>query len=428
MKGRVRTVKQRKFWKRHAGAIAMLILPALGKADVILDWNLIMQAIVTTQPPFPQARFAAITQLAVFEAVNSITHDYQPYLGTITASPGASPEAATITAAHTVLKSYFPASALSLDAARATSLAAILDGTAKNDGIAVGEAAAAAIMAARANDGSSPPAFFLPPSANPGDWQLTPSCTAAGGAFFHWQNVTPFGIISAGQFRIDPPPELAGGRYAEAYNEVKEVGDINSTQRPQDRTNVALFYASVTPVRIFNPIARLLSASEGKSLSENAHDFAILNMAISDAAVATFEAKYHYNFWRPETAIHDAALDGNDRTDPDATFKPLVITPCFPSYPSAHGTLSNAARDVMERAYGNVSFAITLSTPAVPGVSLTYTNLKQITDDISDARVYGGIHFRTDQKAGGLMGSRLGQWVYEHNLRRVGGEDAGSGQ
>src|SRR5215831_17927287 len=368
-------MRKTQFWKRYVGAIALLILPVLGKADVIIDWNTVMQAIVSTQPPFPQARFAAITQLAVFEAVNSITHDYQPYLGTITAPPGASAEAAAIAAAHTVLKGYFPGSALSLDAARATSLATIPNSTGKTDGIAVGEAAAAAVMAARANDGSSPLAFFLPTSANPGDWQLTPSCTAAGGAFFNWQNVTPFGIPSASQFRIDPPPELAGGRYAQAYNEVKEVGDINSTQRPQDRTNVALFYASVTPIRIFNPVARLLSANQAKSLSANAHDFAILNMAISDAAVATFETKYHYNFWRPETAIHNAALDGNDRTDPDATFQPLIETPCFPSYPSAHGILSNAARFAMKRIYGNASFTITFSTPAVPGVRLTYTNL-----------------------------------------------------
>jgi hypothetical protein len=191
---------------------------------------------------------------------------------------------------------------------------------------------------------------------------------------------------------------------------------------------VALFYANVTPVRIFNPVGRLLSATQGRSLSENAHDFAILNMAISDAAVATFEAKYHYNFWRPETAIHQAAFDGNERTDPDATFQPFIITPCFPSYPSAHGVLSNAARYAMERIYGNVSFSITFSTPAVPGVSLTYSNLGQITDDIADARVYGGIHFRTDQDAGSLMGLRIGQWVSQHNLRRTRGNDAGGDQ
>ena len=408
-------------WKRYAGAVALLVLPALGKADVVQDWNAIMQTTVSTLPPFPEARSAAITQLAVFEAVNSITHDYQPYLGTITAPVGASPEAAAISAAYTVLRALFPANAVSLDAARATSLAAIPSGRAKNDGIAVGQSAAMAMMAARANDGSSPLTFFMPTSANPGEWQLTPGCPAAGGAFFNWQNVRPFGISSAAQFRVDPPPELAGGRYAIAYDEVKAVGDINSTQRPQDRTDVAHLFANITPVGIFNPIARILGATERKSLSENAHDLAILNMAISDAAVATFETKYHYKFWRPVTAIHEAALDGNDKTDPDPNFQPLIPTPCFPSYPSAHGVLSNAARAALEDIYGNVSFSITLSSPAVPGVNITYTNLRQITDDISDARVYGGIHFRTDQDAGSIMGLRIGQWVYEHTRRRLRG-------
>src|ERR1051326_8039071 len=176
-------------WKRYAGAVALLVLPALGKADVVQDWNAIMQTTVSTLPPFPEARSAAITQLAVFEAVNSITHDYQPYLGTITAPVGASPEAAAISAAYTVLRALFPANAVSLDAARATSLAAIPSGRAKNDGIAVGQSAAMAMMAARANDGSSPLTFFMPTSANPGEWQLTPGCPAAGGAFFNWQNV-----------------------------------------------------------------------------------------------------------------------------------------------------------------------------------------------------------------------------------------------
>jgi len=255
-----------------------------------------------------------------------------------------------------VLRAFFPANAVSLDAARAASLASIPSGTATNDGIAVGQTAAMAMMAARANDGSSPLAFFMPTSANPGEWQLTPGCPAAGGAFFNWQNVVPFGILSAAQFRVDPPPELAGGRYAIAYDEVKAVGDINSTQRPQDRTNVVLLFANITPVLIFNPIARILGATQGKSLSENAHDLAILNMAISDAAVATFETKYHYKFWRPVTAIHEGALDGNDKTDPDPNFQPFILTPCFPSYPSAHGVLSNAARTEIDSIYALPQF------------------------------------------------------------------------
>jgi hypothetical protein len=410
-------MRTRQLWKLYCAVMALLMMPAVGKADVILDWNVIMQGIIGAQPPLPQARFAAITHLAVFEAVNAITRDYKPYLGTITATHSASTEAAAIAAAHKVLREYFPASAASLDAARANSLAAIADSPAKAAGISVGEAAAAAMIAARATDGAASPAFYLPSSSDPGEWQPTPGCTAAGGAFFHWQNVTPFGLRSASQFRLDPPQTLTSGRYTRTFNEVKEVGDVESTERPPDRAKVALFFAAVSAVAVFNPVARQISAAQGKSLSENAHDFALLNMAISDGAVASFDSKYRYNFWRPETAIRAAGQDDNDKTQPNFNFKPFVVTPCFPSYPSAHATLSNAAREVIEESYGNVHQTLTLSNPAAPGVTLTYTNLTQITDDIDDARVYGGIHFRTDQDAGAKLGRRVGQYVYNQNLR-----------
>jgi hypothetical protein len=412
-------VKTKQLWKPYGSVMALLLLPATGKADVVQDWNAIMQAIVSTQTPFPQARFAAITQLAVFEAVNAITHGYQPYLGTIQAPGSASAEAAAATAAHDVLKNYFPTSAATLDVSLANSLAAIPDGPAKAAGIAAGRSAAAAMIAARAKDGSSPAAFYLPPSTDPGIWQPTPSCTAAGGAFFQWRDITPFGLRSGSQFRLGPPPTLASDRYTRAFNEVESVGGIDSTQRPADRANVARYYAVAIPVGIFNDIARQLSTAQGKSLSENAHDFALINMAISDAAVATFDSKYHYNFWRPETAIRNAANDGNDRTMPNFAFAPFITTPCFPGYPSAHAVLSNAAREILEQVYTGGQLSITLTSPAVPGVTLNYTSLTQITDDIDDARVYSGIHFRTDQDAGSALGRRVGQYIYNHILLSV---------
>jgi hypothetical protein len=168
---------------------------------------------------------------------------------------------------------------------------------------------------------------------------------------------------------------------------------------------------------VFNNAARQLSIAQGKSLSENAHDLALINMAISDGAVATFDTKYHYKFWRPETAIQNAGSDGNDSTQPDATFTPLITAPCFPGYPSAHATLSNAAREVMEQLYAGGQLSITLTNSAVAGVTLKYTSLSQITDDIDDARVFGGIHFRTDQDAGSGLGRRIGQYVLLHHLR-----------
>ena len=399
-----------------ASIAGALIFTPVAQADAVLDWNAIMQSTVAAQAPFPQARFAAITQLAVFEAVNATTREYKSYLSTgiISAAQGASADAAAVAAAHVVLKTYFPAAAAMLDALRASSLASIPDGSAKTAGIGVGEAAAAAVMAARNNDGSSPAAFYLPTSSKPGEWQTTAGCTAAGGAFYHWRNVKPFGLRSAAQFQLDEPPALKSARYTRDYNEVKSVGAANSTVRPQDRTDVARYYGAVSPVGVWNPVARQLSVAAGDSLSENARSFALLNMAMSDAAVATFDSKYKYTTWRPETAILMAQTDGNDATDADASFTPLIVAPCFPGYPSAHATLSNAAREVLERLYTARRRSLILSNPAVAGITLRYTKLKEITEDIDDARVYGGIHFRFEQEAGADLGRRVGEYLYKN--------------
>jgi hypothetical protein len=405
----------------------LLFSPTISRADVVLDWNAIVVTTLNSQTPpvnpFAQARFAAITQLAVFEAVNTITRDYQPYLGTIIAPGGASAEAAAVVAAHRVLVTYFPGSTTALDSARASSLAAVPDGMSKLGGIAVGEAAAAAMIALRSADGSSPPQFHLPPSSDPGEWQLTPSCPVTGGTLLHWRNVTPFGIERSDQFRSNPPPALTSNKYKFDYNEVKEVGGIDSIERPQDRADVARFFAAVNPVNAFGSVARQVAAARGDSLSENARTFALFNMAISDGLVSSQETKYHYTFWRPETAIRAGGTDGNPKTDPDLGFVPLILTPCFPSYPSAHASGSYSARTVLELLFGSGRQSITLSSPAVPGVVLHYTRFKEITDDVDDARVYGGIHFRFDQEAGARQGRHVGRYIFRHKLRALRGGD-----
>ena len=389
-------------------------------SDVVLEWNQITVATMLTPPaasPFGQARFAAIVQLAVFEAVNAVTHDYEPYLGTITAPQGASADAAAIAAAHGVLKSYFPGSAATLDAARASSLAAIPDSQSKTDGIATGEAAAAAMIALRANDGSALVTFKVPGPSVPGEWQKTPSCPAAGGQFFNWQNVTPFGIPSAADFIPGPPPSLTSERYTRDYIEVMTVGGMNSTARPQDRSDVAKFYAATSPTNLLNSAARQVSAAQGHSLSENARDLALLNMATNDSLVASFMTKYHYNWWRPETAIHAGDTDGNPKTVADPNFTPYITTPCFPSYPSNHASGTGGGVEVLRRLYGAGGHSITLSNPAVPGVVLHYTTFKAIAADVDDARVYGGIHFRFEQEAGGRLGRDIAKYVMKNNLR-----------
>jgi membrane-associated phospholipid phosphatase len=407
----------------------LLFGPAVAKADPVLDWNVIAvdTAVANGQNPYAQARFAAIVQVAVFEAVNAISGDYRSYIGSIVAPHGASANAAAVQAAYRVLSTYFAASASTLDAARASSLASIPDGQAKIDGIATGDTAAYALIALRANDGSSPAQFKIPGPPVIGEWQATVSCPivngVASGIAFQWQNVTPFGIQSAKEFLLGPPPALTSNEYAKTYNEVMTVGSLDSTERPQDRSDVATYYAATSPTQAFNQAARQVAQEQRRSLSENARALALINMAISDSLVASFFNKYHYNLWRPETAIRAGDKDGNPKTDPDPNFLPFIVTPCFPSYPSNHGSAANAAAAVMRRLYGEAGHSMTLSNPAVPTILLQYTSFRQITNDISDARVYGGIHFRTDQDAGVLLGVAVGKAVYEHNLRPVHDDD-----
>ena len=170
---------------------------------------------------------------------------------------------------------------------------------------------------------------------------------------------------------------------------------------------------------MFNLAARQVAAAEGGSLSQNARVFALINMASNDSFVVSFWTKYHYKLWRPETAIFEGSADGNPKTDADITYKPYILTPCFPSYPSNHGSGSNSAAEILRRAYGAGGHVITITHPAFPGLTFHYTSFKQITDDISDARVYGGIHFRFDQEAGADLGRAIATYEYEHNLRRA---------
>jgi hypothetical protein len=234
-----------------------------------------------------------------------------------------------------------------------------------------------------------------------------------------WGKMTPFGIKSNDQFRSDPPPALTSDEYSKAYNEVKRVGELNSTERPQDRADVARYFASVSAPLAWNQAASQVSAAQGKSLSENARAFALLNMAMSDGLASTMETKYHYNFWRPITAIRAGDSDGNPSTEPDLDWTPFITTPCFPSYQSAHAGASYAARKVAEKFFGTTGHDITLSGSSLPDIVLHYTNFSQITDDIDDARVYGGIHYRFDQKAGGRQGRQVASYILTHQLRPV---------
>ena len=394
--------------------VCLLSAAVVANADVVSEWNQIMVNTTRAQNPFAQARFAAITQLAVFEAVNAITREYDSYLDAIEASPTASPEAAAAAAAHAVLTNYFPASAAALDTAFASSLAAIPDGSAEDEGIAVGQAAAAALIARRANDGSGSPIPYVPTAA-PGFWQPTPPAFAPA-ILLHWGRIETFGILTSAQFRAAPPPSLASNRYARDYNEVQAVGDVNSAARPGDRTAIARFFAATSATQAWNSAAVQACGDRIETLTENARLLALVNMAISDALVSSLETKYYYQLWRPVTAIRAGDTDSNTRTDPDPAYLPLIPTPAFPSYPSAHASAAGAARLILERLCGHERHAITLVNPALPGLVAEYTNFRQIASDIDDARIYGGIHFRFDQQAGARQGRDIGRYILKNSL------------
>ena len=407
-------------------AVALLGPATMAQADVVLKWNelAIKTMVQQGQSPFGQARVAAIVQLAVFEAVNAITGEYEPYIG-ITAPAGASVDAAAATAAYKVLKALFP-NAPDIDQAYADSLAAIPSGLAKTSGIDVGNAAAKAMIDNRTNDGSSPPQTSPVGLPAPGVWQVTlpPGCAAGttGGANYQWQHVKPFGVPDVVAFRPSPPPSLTSSEFTKDYNEVKSVGIVNSTERPQDRSDVARFYAASSPTLVFNMALRQVATAEQRSLSDNARALALLNMATNDSLVASFSAKYHYNFWRPENAIRYLGDYGNPKTPPDPAYVPFITTPCFPSYPSNHASGSNGAAEILRRVYGEGGHTIRLTNPFNPTVAnleFDYSTFNEVCDDVDDARVFGGIHYRFDQVAGNRLGREIATSVYKNNLRKA---------
>jgi hypothetical protein len=408
-----------------AGVAATLVLGCArahererGRHDAVLEWNRIaFEQALDAQPPPEQIRFAAILHLAVFEGVNAVTRDYESTLGTLNAPEGASASAAAVGAAHKVLSTYFPDKAAVFDAERARSLKRIPHERARRAGLEVGEAAAVAVMTSRQNDGSELSEFYVPQSNAPGEWQLTAGCPPNGGVYLHWSKVRTFVIPDPKQYRSAPPPRLNSAEYARAFNETSTLGARDSTQRPADRTMVAKFYNTYGDAQLWNPITRQLARARRQTLSQNARLFALLNMGLHDLVVALVDTKYHYHFWRPETAIPAAGSDGNDATVPNASYQPLVETPCHPSYGSGHAATSGTPREILRRVFGDRGHRIVVRNPQFPGVVYRYSELEQITRDIDDARVFGGIHFRFDQAAGAEQGRRVGAFVWEHGLK-----------
>ena len=394
------------------------------RADTVTDWNAIATtAIVSTagQSPHASTLSFAMVQGAVYDAVNTIDRGHRPYLVAPPAEPSDSKEAAAATAAFRVLAALFPSQLPTLQPLYDSSLAALPDGTSKDGGVAAGDAAAATMIAARANDGRGGTFNFVIGS-EPGAWRPSPPGFALDPA--PWVgNVRPYLVPSVTMIRSDPPNRLTSADYAEDFIEVKQIGSLASTTRTADQTEAAIFWQDHGPA-LWNRVFRTLSASHGLDIAARARLFAMTNLAAADGAIGCWHSKYYWNFWRPITAIREAASDGNPATEADPAWTPLfdpatpqfgppLANPPFPDHPAGHGCVSGAIVRTLRSFFGTDKIAFS----AVSNRTRTTRSFDRFSDalkEITDARVWGGIHFRTADVQGAALGKKVAHWLDKH--------------
>jgi membrane-associated phospholipid phosphatase len=389
--------------------------------NAVIEWNRTLLAIVRTpgaQPATIQStRNFAILHAAIYDAVNNIEPKFSPYLVRLSdVRRSASKIAAADQAAHDVLVSLYPAFQASLDAELQQDLAQLADDERKAQGIAVGQAVASQLLAARAADGANvtPPVYV--PGTQPGDYQLTPP-NLAPADFTQWPKVTPFALAQANEFRPGPPPALTSATYTKVFNEIKDLGFVDSTTRTAEQTQIGKFWNGNIQ-DFWNEIAQTAALGNHLNLEDSARLFALLNISLADTTIAFFEAKYTYNFWRPVTAVQLADTDGNPLTDPNTTWLPLSTkTAPDPSYPGAHSAISKAGATVLTSYFGN-QFTFDVTSESLAGVTRHFTSFSAAAEEAGLSRIYAGQHFRTDHVAGKGLGRKVAESIDSSILLR----------
>jgi len=397
----------------RAAVLAGVLAASPSGADVLGDWTdtALATAATAKQLPYIQTRTLAMVQVAMFEAVNAVDARYTPYRVKATASPGTSAEAAAAVAAHDILVALFPSQSTKLDVALDVSLVRVTDPGVRASSTALGQRAAAGILALRASDGWDAPNLWKPATA-PGVY--IPTALPIG---WGWGKVMPWVLERGDQFSPAPPPPLTSAEWARDYNESKSVGGRASTARTPAQTEAALFWA-VTGPTLYTNAARVLMDIPGRSLVQNARLLALVSMAEADALIAVFDAKYTYNFWRPLTAIRDGDLDQNDATAPDPGWEPFLDTPMHPEYPCAHCIIAGAVGVVLEREFGTGNVrGFRLKSPGAPQAVHSWERVADFVEEISNARVWGGMHFRNSTVVGTAMGRKVGEVACDKFLR-----------
>lgn len=392
----------------------------------VIEWNRTLLTIVRTPGAQPgtihSTRNFAILHAAVYDAVNNIEPKFSPYLVSLEDVPrSASKIAASDAAAHDVLVALYPAFQASLDAELQQDLAQLPDSNRAAQGVAVGKAVAAQLLAARSIDGANliPPSYV--PGTQPGDYQLTPP-NFAPADFTQWPQVTPFALQRANEFRPAPPPALTSDTYTQVFNEVKDLGFINSSTRTADQTQIGKFWNGNIQ-DFWNEIAQTAAIAHHLDLERSARLFALLNISLADTTIAFFEAKYTYNFWRPVTAVRLADTDGNPQTDPDPSWLPLTTkTAPDPSYPGAHSAISKAGATVLSFYFGD-RFTFDVTSESLAGVTRHFTSFSAAAEEAGLSRIFAGQHFRSDHVAGKRLGEQVAESVDRGILHHEGDGD-----
>ena len=392
-------------------ALAIGLTPLASASNPVIDWNQIALSTALTTPG--TQIYLTYVNLAMYDAVNAIDRRYQQYGPEFYGPRDASKEAAAISAAYQTLLNYFPGQAAALQAQYDAAIAGIPDCQAKASGIAVGQIAAARIVALRTGDGRGANVpYTYPSSPEPGVWIPTPPAFAPPATPWVAQMV-PFTMQSASQFLpVNGPPDLGSQQWAREFNEVKLLGAANSSVRTAAQTEIALFWTA-NPVATFFGAFGQLAIDRHLNLSKSARLLAMLSVAFTDGGIGCWNAKYHFSFWRPVTAIPNADIDGNPGTETDSTWLPLASTPPHPEFPAAHGCATGAIARTLENFFGtpNVKFSV---TSAVTHTTHTYYNVGQLETEAYWARIYAGFHYRHSLDEGFQLGHRVAEQLNQN--------------
>jgi hypothetical protein len=395
------------------GAGIAFAAPPSARANVITDWDEKAVAVVTPVGPYPAQRLMAMVHVAMFDATNSIARRYLPYLVQLPAAPTTSKEAAAATAAAAILATIDAKTANEMKVAVASYLASIPDGAAKLDGIKLGQAVAARVLEARSNDGSDAPDDYRP-RTTPGVYIPTP--ITAGSI---WPGVKPFAIAKLSQFRPQPPVALTSETWAKDFNELCDYGGKTSAKRLPQQTETARFWLMVGP-QAYHPFARHLATAQQMNIEDSARFMALVAVGLTDALIALFDAKYQYNFWRPITAIRNGDIDDNPATERRATWQPIDNTPLHPEYPCAHCVLSGVVAGVVAAVLGTEDIPeVAVTSPTAPGVTHRWTNLTVFAEEVANARIWAGFHYRFSTQVGTPMGRQIGEYVVKNVMQPV---------